>query len=616
MIWRLFYALLFGYLLFVAYRFYAHSQPVTAVDIRQNYLAHSNELDLAVVWPEGEHKAGYVKAVRLVVEAMNAEGVGLCQVLDQEIQVSEGNKACTPKTLTLKSYVEPVDRNASVKQAKAIADDLNTLAVVGYYRSDAAVPAAAVYEYKGVLMLSSGSTNVKLTHYDFKHIFRNAANDDSNAERLAEYIHDEGYINVYVIYERDLYGTDFSNYFIEHATAKGLKVPAQAFYEEHTSDFLPLLSALRSKIRPVNLTDEIALLQAKLQRAKRILQITRLSSSADDESIIQFLTLEQKQKNGHDKFFDSMPRVKLLQYLQQELEQSASAAYLEASFLSYQKELSLLARTDQYVKLEQLNAELQMWIDKVKAVQAQSISPALALPTQINEHLVTRKVMDLDADDVLLKLEQMQKRISKIKSGKVDAIFIAGFMPEIDRVISQARELNIDLPVFGGHPLIELKNHCKAQTNCTSYGDVYALVTHDVDEYKQAYDATEKGVEPQEVCAEGEVNCLSERYACPHFKTAYTRFQSFAKAYQQRYDAEPDNWAIQGYLAASIIQETLKASHTFEPEVIADTLLYQGNSEFADKGLMFSCISHGITEGDILVEEMKIRKLEDLRESN
>ncbi|MDR7119699.1 ABC transporter substrate-binding protein [Rheinheimera soli] len=612
MMWRLFCTLLFGYLLFVAYRFYMHSQPVTAIDLRQYHMVQTDKLDLAVVWPEGDDKAGYVKAVKLVVEAMNAEGLGRCQILDQDTLALVGNQECKTKTLKLNIYAEPADRKAAVKQAKKIAGNLNTLAVLGYYRSDAAIPAAAVYEYKGVLMLSSGSTNVKLTQYDFKHIFRNAANDDSNAEILAKYIHDQGYINVYVIYERDLYGTDFSNYFIEHAIAIGLRVPTHTFYEENTKDFLPVLSSLRSKIRPINLTDEIALLQAKLQRAKRILQIAQLSATGDDASIIQFLTFEQKQKNGNNRFFDSMPRVKLLQYLQQELEQSSSTAYLEALFHSHQKELSSLAREEQYVKLEQVDAELQMWIDRVKSVQAHSISPTSAPPLLANERLTIRKVIDLDAGDVLLKLEQMQKRVSKIKSGKVDAIFIAGFTPEVALAISQARGLNIDLPIFGGHPLIELKNHCKTQNNCASYGDVYALETHDVNEYRMAYNATLQGVVPTEVCAEGEENCLPERYACPHFKTAYTRFQGFATAYQQRYGIEPDNWAIQGYLAASMIQETLRASHTFEPEVIADTLLYKGNSEFADKGLMFSCNSHGITEGDILVEEMKIHRLGDL----
>lgn len=612
MMWRLIYTLLFGYLLFVAYRFYMHSQPVTAIDLRQQHLLQSESLDLAVVWPEGDDKAGYVKAVKLVVEAMNAEGLGRCQVPDEETLALEGNKECKAKTLKLNIYAEPADRTEAVKQAKTIAGNPNALAVLGYYRSDAAIPAAAVYEFEGVLMLSSGSTNVKLTQYDFKHIFRNAANDDSNAEILAKYIHDQGYINVYVIYERDLYGTDFSNYFIEHATAIGLRVPAHSFFEEGTTDFLPVLSSLRSKIRPINLTDEIALLQAKLQRAKRILQIARLSATGDDASIVQFLTLKQKQKNGNNKFFDSMPRVKLLQYLQQELEQSSSTAYLEALFRSYQKELSSLAREEHYVKLEQLNAELQMWIDQVKSVQAASISPTSASPVLANERLTIRKVIDLDADDVLLKLEQMQKRISKIKSGKVEAMFIAGFTPEVTLAISQARGLNMDLPIFGGHPLMELKNHCKTQNDCANYAEVYALETHDADEYRLAYKATLQGVEPTEVCAEGDDNCLPERYACPHFKTAYTRFQGFAAAYQQRYGIEPDNWAIQGYLAASMIQETLRASHTFEPEVLADTLLYKGNSEFAGKGLMFSCNSHGITEGDILVEEMKIHRLGDL----
>ncbi|RUO41298.1 hypothetical protein CWE22_03730 [Pseudidiomarina aestuarii] len=608
--WRLFYAVLIGYLVFVAYRFYLESQPISAIEIRQNHLAQSEQLDVAVVWPEGEDKAGYVKAVRLVVEAINAERLGLCQSTEQEKLEPADNKACNTKVLRLLNYAEPIRRDAAVKQAKTIVRNPNMLAALGYYRSVAALPAAPVYEFEGVMMLSSGSTNAKLTDYDFNYIFRNVANDDTNAKVLAKHIHDEGYINAYVIYERDLYGTEFSNYFIEHASALGLRVPAQAFFEENHTNFGPLLSSLRSKISPINLTDEIALLQAKLQQAERMLEIARLSSSGDDASIIEFLAAEQKLKNGENKFFDSMPRTKLQQYLQTDLKQSSSTAYLESLFLKNQKELILLEKTEQYVELDQLNAELQMWIEKIKSIKDEDNSSVSA--RLINELHVTRKVIDLDADEVLLKFEQMQKRISKIKSGEVDVIFIAGFMPEVGVAIAQARDLDIKLPIFGGHPLIDIEDQCKTTADCADYGDIYALVTHDVNQYRRAYDAMKQGAEPQDVCFEGEENCLPARYACPNFETAYIKFREFAESYQQAYGTEPDNWAIQGYLAANIIQETLKIAYSLEPEVLADTLLYRANSEFADKGLMFSCHSHGITKGDILVEEMKIHKLEDL----
>ena len=607
MMWRLFLVLLVGYLGFSAYNYYWHSQPITASDIRQNHLLKSDELDLALVWPEDEDKAGYIKAVRLVVEAINADGLGRCKILQHQVQVRENSNQCTAKVLKLKNYIEATDRIAATKQAKAIASSLNTVAALGYYRSVAAVPAAPVYEFEGVLMLSSGSTNVQLTNYDFKHIFRNAANDDSNAAILANRIHSEGYINAYVLYDLSLYGTGFSNYFIEHASELGLRVPAPTVFPEHNTDFLPILSLLRSEISPVNLTDEIALLQAKLQATKRIFEIARLSVIGDDESIIQFLTLKHNTKSSNNRFFGSMSSTKLQDYLQQALAQTASVSYLEDLYLKNQKELSLLTDAEHYEEIEQLSTELQGWIDKVKSMKdpgASSTSEMLA-----NERLIIRTVIDLDADDVLLKLEQMQKRISRIKTGETDIIFIAGFMPDIALAISQARGLDIDLPFYGGGPLNELKNSCRARDNCASYGEVYSLVTHDVDEYRRAYKATLKGAKVEEFCADGDDDCLPERYACPHFKTAYTRYQGFAESYQKRYGIQPDNWAIQGYLAASMIQETLNSTDTFEPEVIADTLLYKGNREFADRGLMFSCNSHGITEGDILVEEMKIRRL-------
>lgn len=612
MIWRTLFALLCGYLLFVAYRFYAHSQPVTAIDIRQSHIAQADTLELAVVWPDGPDKDGYVHAVRLIVDQMNEQSADLCSAAEPQAQSN-----CTDKKLVVRHYAEAVgENNNAVDQARDIVSNKNTLAVLGYYRSDIAIPASTVFEHQGVLMLSSGATNVKFTSYDFRHIFRHAANDNNNAEVLANFIQEEGYINVYVIYERDLYGTDFSNYFIEQLITRGLKVPEQVFYEEHENDFLPLLSSLRSKISPINLTDEIALLRAKLQQAKRMEQIRQLSLTKQDSSIVQFLTAEQSEKSGTNKFFDTMPRVKLLYYLQQELELTAHTGYLQQWFERYQQELSMQSSSSQYTELEQLASDISAWMAQLESANDALLLASAALAIKDNR-IVTRKSVDFGQDDTLDKLKSMLKRIARIKSGHVDAIFIAGSMPEVAQAIVQARKLNMTLPVFGGHTLVDLNTECLRQNNCALYGDVYTLVTHDVEEYRQVYEALRQGGQQTEIC-EG-INtelCLPKRYACDHFTTAYSQFQTFASAYQQRYNESPDHWAVQGYLAARIIQHTIATAHTFDPVVLADTLLYQGNSEFTDKGLMFSCNSLGITEGDVLVEGMKIRKLGDLQVSH
>ncbi len=613
MILRLLLALLSGYLLFVAYRFYAHSQPVTAIDIRQQHIAQTDTLQLAVVWPEGEDKAGYTRAVGLMVDRINQQGLRSCA----ESVVSDAQQAnpCWHRTLMMKYYPEATGGlDDAVKQARKVAANPDTLAVLGYYRSDIAVPAATVYEHNGVLMLSSGATNVKFTSYDFRYIFRHAANDNDNAEVLAKYLHQEGFINVYVIYERDLYGTDFSNYFIEHVTARGLKVPAQVFYEHQENDYLPILASLRSKISSINLTDEVALLQAKLEQIKRIERIRLLAAQADDALIVQFLTEEQKQKKGSNKFYDSMPRTKLLDYLQLELEQSAADAYRQQLFQRNQQEISVLTAEAQYAQLELLELDIKLWAEELSSVITTSQQPAQSSSGFINHRIVTRKALDFGVDDTQAQLSQMLRRIERVKSGQVDAIFIAGFMPQAAQVIRQARGLSLDLPIFAGHSLIELQNNCNKLKNCASYGDLSVLITHDVEEYRQAYTKlTDKG---QQDCGDDNTDCVPTRYNCPEFVTAYTKFQDFAQAYQKKYQQVPDNWAVQGYLAASIMQQTIAAAHSFDPEVLADTLLYQGNSEFTDKGLMFSCRSSGSTEGDVLVEGMKIRKLGHLQESN
>ncbi|WP_337879356.1 ABC transporter substrate-binding protein [Rheinheimera sp.] len=595
---------LIGYLCFVAWRFYMHSQPVTALELRQQHISASQTLDLAVVWPDSAAFQGYTEAAQLVVDLANqAGGVG-CQ------GVAALAQHCTKRQLRIKTYPESTqDREHAVQQAKAIADNLNTLAVIGYQRSDAAVPAAIVYDRQGILMLSSGATHVKFTHYDFRRVFRHLAADDVNAALLADYLYKEGFINLYVVYERDMYGSDFSNFLMEYAVQRGLQVPTSHFFEPGQIDFLPILSPLRTRIGPINLTQELAMLRARLEQLQRMNHIRVLSAQGTRQELIRFLSEHGTNKSQNDQFFSALSYEKLIEYLNQELTLSKKQSYLNTVFERHLDTLSLMNREQQYAELEAFSVLVEQLITELEQQLSESLTLSADLKAAVPPRLQTLQAVDFGQDLRLETLKQMRKKIVRIQSGQVDAIFVAGFLPELADVILQIRELNIKSPIFGGNTLNDLSTQCSQDKNCELYGDVYALAMHDISEYTQRYQQKHNDSDSSEACTADNDGCIKKRYECSRFDLAYQRLLEFDSQYQQRYGKQADHWAVQGYLAANIVIETLNAANTFELNVIADTLTLQGNKEIADKGLMFSCADVGVTEGDVMVDPMWVRKL-------
>jgi len=77
------------------------------------------------------------------------------------------------------------------EQAVAAANKLvadRVVAVVGHSCSGAAIPASAVYEAAGIVMISNTATNPKLTDQGFGHIFRMVARDTLQGQMAAAYL--------------------------------------------------------------------------------------------------------------------------------------------------------------------------------------------------------------------------------------------------------------------------------------------------------------------------------------------------------------------------------------------------------------------------------------------
>jgi len=132
------------------------------------------------------------------------------------------------------------DDESTVKKGILIAQEFgenpDVVAVVGHYESFITMPASVVYQYYGILMLSTVDTNPDLTRQGFSHVFRTVPNDIEYGKRLADFCRRKGFNQLLVMLQRSEYGRDFSDAFSTVAQSTALHILDGASYDRMTSE--------------------------------------------------------------------------------------------------------------------------------------------------------------------------------------------------------------------------------------------------------------------------------------------------------------------------------------------------------------------------------------------
>ncbi len=136
------------------------------------------------------------------------------------------------------------DDRGDVSQALAIAqsfvDDPRIHAVIGHAHSYTSIPAAAIYNQAGLVMLSPGSTATALTGYGYTYVFRNTPNDQQITKELASYLAEQGLRRVVIYYEDDAYGSGLANAFEDNAKELGIEVVDRFSFYRDSAELLHL----------------------------------------------------------------------------------------------------------------------------------------------------------------------------------------------------------------------------------------------------------------------------------------------------------------------------------------------------------------------------------------
>ena len=169
---------------------------------------------------------------RMAIEELNAQGVTI------------GGKK-------IKFELVAEDDAADPKQGTAAAQklcDAKVAGVVGHLNSGTTIPASKVYNDCGIPHVTGAATNPNLTKPGYKTTFRIIANDNALGAGLAFYAADTLKLKTgAIVDDRTAYGQGVADVFKKTAAAKGMKVVDEQFTTDKATDFMAILTAIKSK---------------------------------------------------------------------------------------------------------------------------------------------------------------------------------------------------------------------------------------------------------------------------------------------------------------------------------------------------------------------------------
>jgi branched-chain amino acid transport system substrate-binding protein len=143
------------------------------------------------------------------------------------------------------------DDAADPKQGTAAAQklcDAKVSGVVGHLNSGTTIPASKVYNDCGIPHVTGAATNPNLTKPGYKTTFRIIANDNALGAGLAFYAVDALKLKkVAIIDDRTAYGQGVADVFKKTVLTKGIQVVDEQFTTDKATDFMAILTAIKSK---------------------------------------------------------------------------------------------------------------------------------------------------------------------------------------------------------------------------------------------------------------------------------------------------------------------------------------------------------------------------------
>ncbi len=182
--------------------------------------------------PQAHYGKDNENGARMAIDDLNAQGITL-----------DGKK--------IRFELQAEDDASDPKQGTAAAQklcDSKVAGVVGHLNSGTTIPASKIYNDCGIPMVTGAATNPNLTKPGYETTFRIIANDLALGAGLATYAADTLKLKrVAMIDDRTAYGQGVAEVFKKTAAAKGMQVVDDQFTTDKATDFMAILTAIKSK---------------------------------------------------------------------------------------------------------------------------------------------------------------------------------------------------------------------------------------------------------------------------------------------------------------------------------------------------------------------------------
>ena len=200
---------------------------VDSAQVNLTAASAGDPLLIGVGWPLSGKQDFFRHGIELAIEDLNARG----GVLGRPIQAvfrDDKSEVSTGKSI-----------------AQSFAEDPKIEIVIGHYDSFISLPAAITYEYYGLLMISPGTTDPKLTEQGFERVFRTVPSDLQVGSQLAEIARDRGHKKMVIIYEQSGYGRQLANAIEFRSEELRLKISDRVSYDPGIVDYRLIFATLR-----------------------------------------------------------------------------------------------------------------------------------------------------------------------------------------------------------------------------------------------------------------------------------------------------------------------------------------------------------------------------------
>lgn len=193
------------------------------------------DMTIAVVGPMTGKYATFGEQMRrgaqMAVDDVNAAG----GVLGKKLRLEVGDDVCDPR------------------QARKVANKMaskGVILVAGHFCSGSSIPASEVYAKEGILQISPGSTNPKLTERGLDNVFRTCGRDDQQGLVAGDYIADHfAGKRVAILHDKTAYGKGLADETRKQLRKRGKRETLYEAYTAGKQDY----SALVSKMKATNI---------------------------------------------------------------------------------------------------------------------------------------------------------------------------------------------------------------------------------------------------------------------------------------------------------------------------------------------------------------------------